>query len=270
MDVNEQTFRHSSKNLLAMLILGAFSVFLGLSGGGTNYLCFSVAGLIVIGALFFATSSIKISVDEITTTRLFVSKSLRWSEVGRISIRGQTLRLHNRDEDVTLTLDSQLDDYNEVLDLVFGRRPDLFDISENNVLSGSWLRNVVLLGTGLVVITISIILVFLFEGFDKIFSLPLLLLGVYILWNWFSSPRRLTLDGKNLIVGYLLEEASYSADEIRSISYKRKRKPKSGYINYVQINLRAGDDIQFSLFEHGNAFAYQILKRWQQKTSGMA
>ncbi|HMB22432.1 MAG: hypothetical protein ACM33V_09040 [Chloroflexota bacterium] len=175
--------------------------------------------------------------------------------------------MHNRDEDVTLTLDSQLDDYNEVLDLVFSRRPDLFDAGENNVLSGNWLRNVVLLVAGLVVITISIILVFLLEGFDKIFSLPLFMLGIYIVWSWFSAPRRLTLDGKNLIVGYLLEEASYSVDEIRSISYKRKRKPKSGYINYIQINLKAGDDIQFSLFEHGNAFAYQVLKRWYETTS---
>lgn len=268
METNEKTFRHSSKKLLAMLVMGAFSVFIGFSDGETNYFCFSVAGFIMIVVLFFATSSITISLDEITTTRLFVSKSLRWSEIGRISMRGETLRLHNRDEDITLTLDSQLDDYNEVLDIVFGRRPDLFDASENNVLSGSWLRNVVLLGTSLVVITISIILVFLLEGFDKIFSLPLFMLGIYIMWSWFSAPRRITLEGKNLIVGYLLEEASYSADEISSISYKRKRKPKSGYINYVQINLRAGECIQFSLFEHGNAFAHQILKRWQQKISG--
>ncbi len=265
MEANEKTFRHASDKLVLMFLGVLFLGFLAFSSGQINYLCFSMAGIVLVIALSYATSSMKISTDEITTTRLLGSKSLRWSEIARISIHGQTLRLHSRDEDVILSLDSQLDDYNEVLDIIFSGRPDLLDDNENNVMSSSWLRNTVVLGSGLFIIAISIILFFVFEGFDKIFSLPLLALGAYILGSWFSSPRSLTLESKNLIVGYLFKEVSYSVDNISSVSYRRKSKGKSGYINFVQINLRSGDNIQFSLFKHGNAFAYQILKRWHKK-----
>ena len=267
METNEQTFRHSSDKLLFMLMGGAFLVFLGFSGGEINYCCFSTAGIVLAIFLVFVTSSIKISTDEITTTRLLGSKSLRWSEIARISIHGETLRLHSRDEDVTLSLDSQMDNYKEILDIIFSQRPDLLDVSENDALSSSWLRNTVVLGSGLFIIVISIVLFFVFKGFDKIFSLPLLVLGGYILASWFSAPRRLTLDSKKLIVGYLSKEEMYAADDISSIAYMSKRKSKSGYINFVQINLRAGDHIQVSVFEHGNAFAYQILKRWHKKAA---
>jgi hypothetical protein len=227
-----------------------------------------MAGIALVAILFYATSSVKISTDEVATTWLLGSKSLRWSEIGRISMRGRVLRLHSRDEDSTLFIDSQLDDYGKILNIIFSARPDLLDESENNILSSSRLRNMVILGSGLLITVISIVLFFVFEGFEKIFPLPFLALAAYILDNWFSAPRRLMLENKNLIVGYLFKEESYSVDDISSISYnRRKRKPRAEYINFIQINLRSGKNIQFSLFEHGNAFAYHILKRWHEKAS---
>jgi hypothetical protein len=175
------------------------------------------------------------------------------------------LQLHSRDEDLTLSIDSQLDDYNEILDIIFSGRPDLLEENENNVMPSSWLRNTVVLGSGLFIIAISIVLFFVLEGFDKTFSLLFLALGAYVLGSWFSSPRYLTLESKNLIVAYLLKEVPYSVDDINSISYRRKSKRESGYINFIQIDLRSGDNIQFSAFKHGNAFAYQILKKWHKK-----
>jgi hypothetical protein len=50
-------------------------------------------------------------------------------------MRGQALRLHNHDEDVILSIDSQLEGYKEILDIIFSKRPDLVDESDNTVMS---------------------------------------------------------------------------------------------------------------------------------------
>jgi hypothetical protein len=225
-----------------------------------------MTGIVLVIALFYVTSSVKISSDEITTSGLLGSKSLRWSEIVRVSTRGQTLQLHNYDENVALSIDSQLDEYKEILDIIFNKRPDLFDDRDNTRMAGNWLVSMLLVGFGLFVMAASAFLFFASEEFEKIFSLLLFALGVSMIVAWFFSPRSLTLEGKNLILGYFFKEVSYSADDIHSIGLERKSS-RNGYIYFVQINLRSGKKVRPPLFKGGSALTYQILKRWHQKAS---
>ncbi len=266
MEANEKTFRHSFGKLALMFLGVLFLGFLAFSIDQTDYFLFAITGIVLIAALFYATSSVKISNEEITTTRLLGSKSLRWPEIARVSMRGQALRLHNYDEDVILSIDSQLDGYKEILDVVFGKRPDLFDDRENTGMSSSWLVNIFIVGLGLLIIAVSVFLFFASEEFEKVFSLIFFALGIFVLVNWFLSPKSLALESKNLIIGYLFKEVSHSADDINSISLER-RSTRNGYIYFVQINLKSGKKIKPPSFKQGSALTYQILKRWHEKAT---
>jgi hypothetical protein len=139
METSAQTFRHSFGKLALMFLGVLFLGFFAFSIGQTDYFLFIITGIVLVIALFYATSNVKISNDEITTTRLLGSKSLRWSEIARVSTFGQTLRLHNYDDDLVLSIDSQLEGYANILDIILNKRPDLLDTTDDNGMSISWL-----------------------------------------------------------------------------------------------------------------------------------
>lgn len=264
MEANEKTFRHSPGKVALMFFGGLFLGFFAFSTGQADYFLLGFTGIVLAIALFYATSSVKISNEEITTDRLFVSKSLRWSELARASTRGQALQLHNQDEDLTLSIDSQLDGYMEILDMIFNRRPDLLDKSDDHVMSISGLVSIFTLGFGLFLIAIPVFLFFVTAEVDSIFFLFFFAIGMIIIVVWLLSPKSLTLESKNLIVGYLFNEVSHSADDINSISLE-KRSTKNGYVYFAQINLTSGKKIKLPAFKQGAPLTYQILKRWHKK-----
>lgn len=264
MKSDEKIFRHSLGKL-ALMALGV--LFLGYAAyaiGKIDYFLVTLVGIAFIVVLLYATSSVRISSEAITTSRLFGSKTLRWPEIARVSIRGQSLRLHNRDEDVILSIDSQLEGYQDILDIIFNKRPDLVDESDNTVMSGSWLSHFLTLGFGLLIVVGSVWLFSIFEESSRIYALFFLGLGVFILGSWFLSPKSIALEDKTLLVIYLFRKVSYAAKEIGSISMEKTR-TRNGYIYFVQVNLASGKKIKLPTFEQGASLTYQILKKWHEK-----
>jgi hypothetical protein len=261
MESNKRIFRHSLGKLLLMylglLIFGLLFYLIGPEG----YFLIVIVGIGLIITLFYSTSSIKVSEQEITASKLLGSKSLKWSEIEHVSTGGQSLRLHNHDEDIVLSLDSQVEGYAEILDIVFSKRPDLFNEGENTVMSTGWLVNLLIVGFGLLIIVFS---VFMFsvpeEEFDKIFSVILFALGVYLIVSWFFSPKSVALENRTLLLIYFLKEVSYSAEDIRFISLEKTR-TKDGYVYFPQLNLKSGKKIKLPGFKQGTVITYQVLKK---------
>jgi hypothetical protein len=263
MEANIQTFRHSPGKLILMFLGGLFFGVFAFSVGQIDYFLIGITGIVLVVALFYATSSVKISSDEIMTTRLLGSKSLRWSDIARVSMWGQAIKLHSYD-DLVLSIDPQLDGYKDILDIVFSKRPDLLDRSENNEMSRSWLAGIVTLGFGLSLIAIPVFLFFVDGEVDGIFFLFLFVIGVAVIAVWFLSPKSITLESRNLMLGFFFKEEPYSADDINSISLE-KRRTRNGYVYFAQINLASGKKIKLPAFKQGAALTYQILKRWHKK-----
>ena len=264
MESDEQIFRHSLGKL-GLMALGV--LFLGYAAfviGRIDYFLVTLVGIAFIVLLLYATSSVRISSEAITTSRLFGSKTLRWREIARVSMRGQALRLHHRDEDVILSIDSQLEGYKEILDIIFNKRPDLVDESDNTVMSGSWISHFLVLGFGLFLVVGSVWLFSIFEESSRIYALLFLGLGVYILGSWFLSPKSIALEDKTLLLIYLFRKVSYTAKEIGSISLEKIR-TRNGYIYFVQVNLASGKKLRLPTFEQGASLTYQILKKWHEK-----
>lgn len=268
MESTKQTFRHSFGKLammfLGVLILG-YTLFLF---DEVNYFLLAMTGLTLIVVLFYATSSVKVSDNEIVTTRLLGTKSLPWLDISHVSMQGQALRLHSRDDDVVLSIDSQLDGYTEILDIIFRKRPDLFDAGGNEAMSRGLLGSIAAVGMGLAMIGISAVFVFYLAGEVETFSIIIasvfFITGIFIITSWFLSPQSILLENQTMVVLYILREATYSASDIHSITLV-KRKTRNGYIYFVQANLKAGKPLKLSGFKLGNVLIYQILKRWHEK-----
>lgn len=266
MESNKRIFRHSFGKLVLMSLGVLFLGYAAFAIGKTDYFLMTLAGIAFMIVLLYATSSVRISDEEITTSRLLGSKSLRWSEIAHVSVRGQALRLHDHDGDLILSIDSQLDGYKEILDIVFSKRPDLFEEGENTVMSSGWLGNLLAVGFGLLIVAVSVLLFSVSEEFEKIYSVIFFAVGVYFIVYWFLSPKSIALEDRTLLVMYFFREVSYPAEEIRFISLE-KRKTKNGYVYFVQINLESGKKIELPGFTQGAALTYQILKRWHEKAT---
>jgi hypothetical protein len=266
MESNERIFRHSFGKLALMclgLLIFGFLIYLMWPEG--YFLLLALIGIGLIVTLFYSTGSIKVSDQEVTSSRLLGSKSLRWSEIERISMRGQNLRLHNHDEDIVLSLDSQVEGYPEILDIVFSKRPDLFKKGEDTVLSSGWLANLYILGFGLfLIIAFSVFMFSLSEEFEKISSAILVAMGVWLLVSWFLSPKSIALEDRTLLVMHFFKEVSYSAEDIRFISLEKTR-TKDGYVYFPQLNLKSGKKIKLPGFKQGTVITYQVLKKWHEK-----
>ena len=263
MESTERTFRHSFGKL-ALMLLGLLALgYAVFSIGSVDYFLVSIVGIGFVVALFYSTSSIRISNEEIVTRRLLGSKSLRWSEIGRVSMRGQALRLHNHEEDVTLSFDSQLESYAEILDIIFNKRPDLFDVGENDVMSTGLFGSLFTIGFGLLLIGLSIFVFSASEELGALYALIFFALGLYVIVSWFLSPKSIILEDQKLLVMYFFKEVSCMANDIKSVTLER-RKTRNGYIYFVHVNLNIGKPLKLPGFKQGSVLSYQILKRWHE------
>jgi len=267
MESKEQVFRHSFGKLALMSLGAVFFVFFASFLTEEKYF-FVVVVIFVVSLyvfLLYVTSRVEISDEKIVTHGLLGSKSLKWFEIDHVSVRRQALRLHNHDEDVILSLDSQLEGYIEILDVIFKKRSDLFDVSETNVFSRSMGTNILVIGFGLMVIFLSA-LFFVVQGQDInwFFALVFLGLGLYIIVSWFLSPLSMVLENQKLFVKYLFREISYKVSDINSITLE-KRRTRDGYVYFVQVGIKKDKPLKLSGFKQGSALTYQILKRWHEK-----
>jgi hypothetical protein len=71
---------------------------------------------------------------------LLGSKTLRWTEIARVSGRGYGIKLHNFDEDVTVAPMYRLPGYEEVIEWIGRKRPDLFGAQEFSEMKRGYLQ----------------------------------------------------------------------------------------------------------------------------------
>jgi len=263
MQASEKTFRHSWFKVLWMFVSGLLFAFILYADNDLNLIMLGIIGLLFVMGITFAFSTVKISMDGVTTTSLLGAKSLMWSEIARVSTRGQSVRLHNRDEDVALTIDSQLGGYIEILDLIFSKRPELFDLHEDTELSRSVWGVLILIGVGSILMGFAV-LALLGIDMDPIIALVLFGLGAIFVIIWFLGAQKLELDANSMTIVYLYKRTTYTIDEINAITLE-KRRTRNGYIYFVQAHLKNGKKVNLPTFKQGSALSCQILKRWHAK-----
>jgi hypothetical protein len=262
MDSNEKVFRHSYRKIyLVTSILLGIGVMLLLNSEAI-YILLGFLGLMISASIYYLTIIVRISDVEITSRNWLGSKSLCWNEIARVSTRGQNIRLCNSSEDITLSIDAQMDRYEEILDILYKQRPDLFDADKHDTMSVGTIARIVTIGLGLLAIAASI--PFMYDE-EMWFLSPLFIgLGLWIIVVFFLSPKSAVLENDTLHILYFFRENSFSVEEIQCFSLE-KRRTRDGYIYFVQVKLKNGKPIKLSTTKPGSVVTYQILKRWHEK-----
>ncbi|MBI5838886.1 MAG: hypothetical protein HZB19_02180 [Chloroflexi bacterium] len=263
-----RTYRHPViQFIFLILILGvfAFLAFMSLDGDSTFLAILPIGLITVILGIYLVimiTSKTTVSDTEISSQNLLGTKTLGWSEINSVSGSGYGIKLHNFDGDVTVAPSPQLPGYEEVIEFIGTKRPDLFAPQEDGKMTKGWASAI-----------ISVVVALAIAGFgatglmgsDQWFmAIFFAVIGLVILATIFSSPQSVTIEGKSLFVKYLLSQRTLPADEIRSIELKYQR-TRNGRTYFVMLNLMNGRSLRISGLKPGLPIVYLTLKNWHGK-----
>jgi hypothetical protein len=269
--INEpRTYRHSPIQLiLVVVLLGVFSIIFLTTASQIGYIFlipFALfLGIIFLTTLYSLTQKTILSDDGISVQTIFGEKSLRWSEISRVSGRGYAIKLHNFDGDVTVAPSPQLPGYEEVVEWIGIKRPDLFNPLEYGEMSKGWASTISLPVIGLFIIGVGL---FIFTQANDTF-VPFaifFIIGAIIIGSTFALPQSLTMDGKSLLLKYLLNQKTLLADEIQSIELKHQS-TRNGKNYFMVISLVNRKNIRIAGLNPNLPVNYLVLKNWHKKNS---
>jgi hypothetical protein len=260
--------------VLFLFLLGGVCFALGV---GLQSLWLTVPFVLLLGGLFmftvFAyTAKTIVSEEEITTQTLLGSKTLRWTEIARVSGRGYGIKLHNFDDDVTVAPMYRLPGYEEVIEWIGRKRPDLFGAQEFSEMKRGFLQ---LFGSLIaIVVVLALMGTFLWvtdpgalTSTDTLFPLIFLVVIIFaVTGSLLFSPQSLTFEGGMLRVKYLLSEKTMLANEIVSIHYTYTQ-TRNGKRYFIAVNLADRKTIRISGLNIGLPIAYLVLKNWHARNT---
>lgn len=267
---------YKSSPMVFVVLLVFFALLFGgiIFGAGLQGVSFilplvAVIMLLLVFAFVVQFATVTVSEEEISVQKMFGTKSLHWAEVDRVSGRGYTLKLHNRDEDVKLSVGPQLPGYEEIVEFVGIKRPDLFSPNEYSEMKRG-LTAYILMFLFITVI-LGVTVAFVTSTMDTPGStpsqyLPLVVFVLMVLFFGamvFSVPRSLTLDGNTLNLKYIFSEKTVRADEVGIIQL-RFTQSRNGKHYFINLALRNRKNIQLRGLGVGLPIAYLVLKNWHK------
>ncbi len=274
-----KVYQHKPLQLVLLIILFAFLIVFSFFNIGTDetYILIPFGiflGLMLFISIYSMTLKTIISDTEISTQSILGTKSLSWGEISRVSGRGNAIKLHNMDGDVTVTPSQQLPGYTEVIEWIGAKRPDLFNPLVYGEMKKGWfilfpavlivvLFIAGLLGSGLMLFNGSETPVTILMPLIFITVIALVFFGVVL-----SSPQSVMLDGKSVLVKYFFSEKTLLADEIASVEL-RFTQTKNGKNYFVQLNQTNKKSLRISGLNIGLPIVYLVLKNWHKKNSGI-
>lgn len=270
--------RSPIQSILVMGLLVVFSISILTTFPRDAYIFLILFALMIgaafVSALYSMTQKTTISEDGISAQTILGEKSLNWGEVSRVSGRGQNIKLHNFDGDVTVAPASQLPGYEEVVEWIGIKRPDLFNPQEYEEMKRGWQSLTVLVA--FLVFTVSAftaggITYFSESGTTTVVFMPLLMI-IFVALVFFGMSlfqiQSLTLEGRSLRVKYLFKENTLMADEIAVVDlrYSQNRNGKNYFVQLTQKNKKK---IKISGLNPSLPIVYLTLKNWHRKNTSI-
>ena len=259
---------------LIVFLFGIFGIGLLFAMGGDNYLFIIPALLLLVIAFLFTfhsmTTKIILANDDISVQSFLGTKYLRWAEINRVSGRGVGIKLHSLDEGVVIIPNPQLPGYDEIVDVIGTKRPDLFNPLDYSEITKSLMYLFMPFLLGAILIGFGVFLFFKPEMSEGLFPiLFFLVIGFVIIVSSFVAPQSLTMDGKLLIVKYILNQKTFPANEIQFVELKFQS-TRNGKIYFIMINLTSGRSIRLSGLNLSLPIVYLVLKNWHRKNTASA
>jgi hypothetical protein len=275
-----RTYQHSTVTkvfIIGLFLLMFSGICLALGFGlGSQEIWLTIPFILLMAILFvfviFAyTAKTIVSEEEITTSNLLGSKTLRWTEIHRVSGRGYGIKLHNFDEDVTVAPTHRLPGYEEVVEWIGRKRPDLFSSQEYSEMKRGVGQVFGLLIALLVIAGVAVLFLWAEPDTTDISNtvLPIIFLGFVFLTlgaSLLSAPQSVTIEGGTLVLKYLLSEKTLLANEIASVNYSYTR-TRNGKRYFIALNLADRRTLRIAGLNLSLPIAYLVLKNWHAKNT---
>jgi hypothetical protein len=168
------------------------------------------------------------------------------------------------DGDLTVSPSSQLTGYEEVIDFIGSKRPDLFAPQDYSEMSRSWYGYILLGIIALFVVGTGLFLLTQAGSTGVIIFLFFLILALFIAYITFSMPKSLSLEGDTLFIKYFFSEKSVRAHEVSSISLNY-RQTRNGKNYFVGIDLTNKRYTRISGIGPNLPVVFLVLKNWHKK-----
>lgn len=269
-----RVYKHSPLQIIVLILVFGFLMAAIFSttdlNGGYLLIPVAVIMLVMVISVLSLTQKTIISEDEISSQTLFGTKTLRWSEITRVSGRGHAIKLHNFDGDVTVVPSSNLPRYEEIIEWIGNKRPDLFNPQEYTELkSGSF---PLLAGLTLLILLLGMfagagLLIYTSPDSAAVIITPLLIFLIIIVvaaGTIAFRPRSLTLDGKSMTIRYLFREKNLLADEIQNVQFTY-RQTRNGKIFFILLQLANRKSLRLSGLNPNLPVVYLVLKNWHKQ-----
>ena len=258
--------------LMFAILLSAFFFAAGDSDPSSLMVMIPFALLFVFLFIFLvvrATAQTIISEDEISTKTLLGTKSLRWSEVSRVSGRGYAIKLHNFDGDVTVAPATQLPGYDEVVNWIGMKRPDLFSPLEYAEMKKGWAGTIIFSLVGLFLLAGLGFFALTQAGDILAPFLVFVVFGLISVVSVFTTPQSVTIQGDTIVIDYLFNQKTFSAKEISSIDlrYTQTRNGRNYFVAVTLLNRKA---IHLSGFTLSLPVICLVLRNWHKKSTSVS
>jgi hypothetical protein len=191
---------------------------------------------------------------------------LEWNEIAEIKPKNNGLILVNADDSIRVFINSQIDDYPEVIKFIQQKLRDLLKLQQStefhqNIIESSFL---LIFGVGLLLFVIYSVFG---DGLSNNLIVPIfaaLAASIFLVWNGLSKIRKLSLENDLLVIDYIFWKQQYHAKEIEAVGLEQKM--NKNQISYpVYISLQKGKQIVVEKVKEGNPILLNALEEWLQK-----
>lgn len=235
----------------------------------TPIICFAPVALLAAYLFLPFTYRLIVSDEAISSINLFGVRTLEWNEVAEIGIKHGNLLLYNRDGDVKVTVNQQIDDYPEVIKFIRQQCRNLWKLDDIQTFHQSHLESsfTTLVGLGIPVIGIWVLIQ---EGFTK--QSGFVLVGTILFSAILVVPsllyiRKLSLDGEFLVVQHLIWKSQFHVKDVWSVGLEQKY--GKNIVTYpVHIRIRNRKDIVVEKVKEGNPILVNAIETWMKKYKG--
>lgn len=235
----------------------------------TPPICFGLVAVFAIYLFLPFTYRLIISDEAISSINLLGVRTLEWNEVAEIGSKNGHIVLTNRNNDVKVTVNQQIDSYPEVIKFIKQQLPNLWDLDDIRIFHQSYLEQtfIGLLGLGIPVLGVWVIVQ---EGFTRQTGFVLvgtvLFSAVLVIPNLFHI-RQLSIEEDVLVVQYLVWKRQFHVNEVRSVALEQKY--GKNVVTYpVHIRVRDKKDIVVEKAKEGNPILANSIELWMKKYKG--
>ena len=235
----------------------------------TPPICYAPMGLLVAYLFHPFTYKLIVSDEAISSISLLGTRNLEWNEVAEIGIVRGNLILSNRDGDVRVTINQQIDDYFEVIRFIKQQRPHLWTLDDIQTFHQKYLEKAftALFGLGMPLVVIWVLFR---DGFTK--ETGIVLVGAMIFSAYLIIPnlfhiRRLSIEGDTLVVQYLIWKQQFHVNEVWSVTLEQNY-GKNIVTHPVHIRVRDKRDIVVEKAKEGNPILVNAIESWMKKYKG--